>query len=133
MSVTSSMSNPVEFIRDACFPFSISIENVGLQSSGENGILMVRRKYNRVKKSFTLHYSGLSENEFELLVYFYENECDYGLKTFYWRYPILNSDSSSTDIGHYYQNKVFYVYITKFVFKAVTYNHYQGDIILSEM
>lgn len=128
-----SSTSVLKYIRDSCFPFSIKIENVGLTSEGENGIILTRRKYNRVKKEFTLHYSSLTVEEFELLSYFYEIECSFGLRCFFWRYPVLVNDSDSSDIGHSFQNKVFYVYMSKFSFKAVSYNNYQGDVILSEM
>ena len=127
-----SILNPKQFIRDACFPFSIKIENIGLLSESDKGIVLARRKYNRVKKSLTLHYIGLTKNEFEMLADFYENECHYGLSCFYWRYPILNNADPS-DVGHMFQGKLFYVYISKFSFKAITYNNYQGDIVLNEM
>lgn len=127
------MSYHDKLVRDACFPLSVKIESVGLLSEGDNGLVLARRKYSRVKKSFTLHYIGLTEEEFELLASFYENDCSYGLQSFYWRYPILNENSDYSDVGHLYQNKVFYVYVSNFSFKAVTYNNYQGDIVLSEM
>ena len=120
-------------VRDPTFPVSVEIGNVGLQSEGENAVLITRKKYNRTKKTFHLHYDCLSIEEFELLLYFYEIECNYGLKGFFWRYPILSSNVSDIDVGHCFQNKIFYVSVFKFDFKAVSYNNYQGDIVLLEI
>lgn len=132
MSVVPVTLNPRQFVRDACFPFSIQIDNIGLLSESDKGIVLARKKYNRVKKMLTLHYSSLTKNEFELLAYFYEYECSNGLHCFYWRYPVLNNADPS-DVGYMFQGKLFYVYISKFSFKAVNYNNYQGDIVLNEM
>lgn len=126
-----SIFNSAEYIKDACYPVSINIENIGLQSEGENAIVLARKKFNRVKKSFTLHYVHLSVDEFELLTNFYEQQCDYGAVAFFWRYPFYG-DSSSDDIGYLFKDKVFYVYISKFSFKAVSFDKYQGDVVLSE-
>lgn len=129
--VDVNILDSAKYIEDACYPISITIENIGLQSEGENAIVLARQKYNRAKKSFTLHYVNLHVDEFELLANFYEQYCDYGAVAFFWRYPFYG-DSSSDDISYLFQDKIFYVYISKFSFKAVSFNKYQGDVVLSE-
>lgn len=120
-------------IRDPSFPFSSNITEIGLLSTEENGIIVARQRYNKVKKIFNLHYNALTNKEFEILSYFYHNECNYGTTCFLWRYPVLTEDNNVRNAGNLYQGKIFYVRVTKFSFKAITYNLYRGDIVLSEV
>ena len=123
----------LDLIRDPSYPFSADITPLGLLSTEENGVIFARQKYNKPRKSFKLHWNALSELEFEILSHFYHDECAYGTACFYWRYPILPDDVSDVDIGRMYQGKIFYVRTTKFSFKAVDYNMYRGDIVLTEV
>lgn len=123
----------LSIIKDPSFPFSFTITELGLLSTEENGIILARRKYNLHKKTFTLHYNSLSNKEFEVLSYFYQTECSYGARCFYWRYPVLSEHNKVYDVGTIYQGKIFYVRLTKFSFKAISVNSYRGDIVLTEV
>lgn len=123
----------MSLIKDPSFPFSCTITELGLLSTEENGVILARRKYNLHKKTFNLHYNILSNKEFEILSYFYQTECSYGVRCFYWRYPVFNEKNKAYDVGNMYQGQIFYVRLTKFSFKAITFNSYRGDIVLSEV
>lgn len=126
------MLSTLTLIKDPSLPFSSQITEIGLLSGDDNGIVLARKRYNKVKESFTLYYNALSNKEFEILSFFYHKECNYGSVCFFWRYPVLSS-TSIRNIGSVYQGKIFYVRITKFAFKAITYNLYRGNIVLSEV
>ena len=123
----------LSLVQDPSFPFSCEITELGLLSTEENGIIFARRKYNQHKRSFNLHYNSLSVKEFEILSCFYQTECAYGARCFYWRYPLFDEHNKSYDVGNIYQGKIFYVRTTKFSFKAITFNSYRGDIVLTEV
>lgn len=85
MAVFPQIAQPV-------YPFKNKLEDPSLQSKAENGFVISRAKFTRVRETFTLQWKGLRTADYAALRNFWNNTIMGGSNSFTWTYPAISGD-----------------------------------------
>lgn len=79
----------IEFpnISKPSYPLNIETENNSLASKFEDGTVQSRPKFTRSRRTFTVKWNGLPNNEYMILDNFIRNTVKYSAETFLWVNP----------------------------------------------
>lgn len=69
------------------YPLKVKIENNSLASKFEDGTLQSRPKFTRSRRTFTVSWQSLKQEEYLILDDFIRNVVRYSAETFYWKNP----------------------------------------------
>lgn len=108
------------------YPFGERLENPALTSTMENGIVLSRPRFTRIRKTFTLKWSALPASDYEKLRSFWQTVLG-GSQEFSWTYPAIPGDSLSGK-----------EYTVRFAngdirFDLASNGYYSGDLTLQEV
>ena len=79
------------------YPLSIETENNSLASKFEDGTVQSRPKFTRSRRTFSVKWNGLPNNEYMILDKFIRETVKYSAETFLWVNPATyNTDSEET-------------------------------------
>nr|WP_092069587.1 hypothetical protein [Dendrosporobacter quercicolus]NSL47524.1 hypothetical protein [Dendrosporobacter quercicolus DSM 1736]SDL92859.1 hypothetical protein SAMN04488502_1011204 [Dendrosporobacter quercicolus] len=114
-------------IQQPCYPFSSEWEDPALTSKMENGYIVSRPKFTRVRETFRLKWQALPARDYHALRTFWKDVVLGGSREFYWTYPEVPDDA--------YSKKVFTVrFISGEIrFDLVGPGQYSGEFKLQEV
>lgn len=122
------MSLPVfPVIQQPSYPFSNQWENPALTSKMENGIVVSRPKFTRMRETFTLKWSVLPAADYYALRTFWKHTVLGGSQEFAWTYPEVPGDP--------YSGQVFTVRFagSEPKFDLIAPGLYSGELTLEEV
>lgn len=113
-------------IQPPVYPFGNKLENPAMASAMENGTVVSRPRFTRLRETFSLKWTALPAAEYELLRSFWKNTVLGGSDKFTWTYPAIPGDA--------YSGRVFTVRFTgEMSFDLVSQGYYSGNITLQEV
>ena len=71
--------------------FKEEFEDISLRSKFEDGSELVRTKYTRQRRTFTINYEYLTTEDRTLLEDFYLDTLEFGVYTFSWTHPVYTT------------------------------------------
>ena len=74
-------------IKPPNFPLDENLQDPGIRSPMENGSVVSRARYTRIRRIFNLRWSSLPNADKETLFNFYENDIRGSSLTFNWTHP----------------------------------------------
>jgi hypothetical protein len=112
LSVFPNVANPV-------YPLDEGRENPAISSQMENGMVISRPRFTRIRKKWILKWTALKNNEYQLLMNFWEQMCG-GSQEFQWVNPVTGVS-----------------YIVRFTgeinFHLTSHDMWEGEITLQEV
>lgn len=77
-------------IQQPTFPLKIEYENTSIMSEFEDGSVQSRNKFTRSRRTFTISWDFLSQNDYTTLFGFIKNTCKFSALPFNWVNPQSN-------------------------------------------
>lgn len=113
-------------ISEPVYPLKTKWENPVIASKAENGTVITRAKFTRIREEFTLSWNALKATEYIELKKFWRETLG-GSISFHWRYPNIHGDALS--------GKTF---VVRFASEEPTFElslpgYYEGSITLVEV
>lgn len=110
--VFPSIANPV-------YPLNEGRENPAISSQMENGIVISRPRFTRIRKKWILKWTALKNDEYQVLMNFWDQMCG-GSQEFQWSNPITNVNYTVRFTG-------------ELNFQLASYDMWEGEITLQEV
>lgn len=82
-------------IQTPSYPFASKFEDISLQSKMEDGSVVSRAKFTRVRETFTLRWNAMPDADYSLLRSFIKDTIKGGSLKFVWTYPVITDDPYS--------------------------------------
>lgn len=113
-------------IKSPAYPLGNALENPAIRSAMENGVVVSRSRFTRIRETFSLRWTALPATDYALLRSFWKNIVFGGSQTFTWTYPVV--------AGDVYSGKEFIVRFNgDFHFDLSGYDLYSGAVTLEEV
>lgn len=109
------------------YPLANKLENPALMSAMENGTVVSRPRFTKVRETFTLRWTALPAAEYAMLRAFWRDTVLGGSEKFAWTYPAVAGDE--------YGGRAFTVRFASgdVHFDLASPGYYSGEVVLQEV
>lgn len=113
-------------IQQPAYPLAEKLENPAIMSQMENGMVVSRPRFTRIRETFTLRWTALPAADYTLLRSFWKTTVLGGSEEFTWTYPTVEGDE--------YSGKVFTVRFASgdIHFDLASCGLYSGEVTFQE-